>query len=130
MDAVTRHHWGAGGAQRQRNVPTPRPPLLPVPVPQIFFPLRAWDDWLPKHEWELISISKGWRRQGRNPKICAKTPVASPGTGNSPFKAWFGEGATLHEVLPLPCMTLCSTPGVAGHEETHQDPKAEYFGPL
>ena len=39
----------------------------------------------------------------------------------SPFEAWSGVGATLHEVLHellLPCVMLYSTPGVAGHEET------------
>lgn len=57
--------------------------------------------------WELISISKGWGRQGRNPKSHAKAPesLTEPGLLSKPGLGWAYISGTPHE-LPLPCSAL------------------------
>lgn len=58
---------------------------------------------MPKHEWELRSISKGWGRQ--NPRTCDQTPVAITEPGLSPSKPGLGWG--LHFMNSY---TSCSSP--------------------
>lgn len=128
----TRHRWGSGGAQRHmQNHVHPSSPLSSY-IPQIFLPLRAQDDQLPKHEWELISISKGWGRQGRDPKTHAKTPVALMEPGLRPSEPGLGWG--LHFMKSY---TSCSFPAWCSAplqvwtdmRKHKQDSKAEHVSP-
>lgn len=60
--------------------------------------------------WELISISKGWGRQGRNPKTHAKAAVSLTEPGLQPSKPGLGWGLHFmnpHTGCPFPSL-LCS----------------------
>lgn len=89
----TRHHWGAGGAQTHRQDHAHPSSLFPPSIYSPDFPSFKRLGWLvPKHKWEHISISKGWGRQGRNPKTHAKTPMALTEPGLHPLKPGLGWG--------------------------------------
>lgn len=62
--------------------------------------------------WELISISKGWGRQGRKPKTQAKAPVSFIEPGIQPSKPGLGWGLHCMDPTQAAPSLLCSAPGV------------------
>lgn len=72
--------------------------------------------------WELITISKGWGRQGRKPKTHTKAPVSITEPGLLPLKPGLWWGYTSGTPTPAAPSLPCSAPGVHG-EDTNRTQK-------